>query len=294
MNKLVLILFTILCGFVSFVSLIAVFADKTISGKTIGIILFIPFALATYFLYREIKKIEKNKNIEINTIKKDIKNETIKIDKIETPKTTLESEILSIRAMSKKPSTYSSTPSDSLNKTINIFRDLCREIIDDRKITRNESLELMQWIEVNGTQANPDISIIKLLLNEIFADNRYSQSEAQELLTTISEFCDDNIIERNEEYDRIIHSKKIDLGKAGRNVKTKNSIPKLTPHNEYLLEYVAADGKKTKRIVKYKSESSKDNILYITCFCLSAGGMRTFRSDRIESMVDFTTGEILI
>jgi predicted DNA-binding transcriptional regulator YafY len=60
--------------------------------------------------------------------------------------------------------------------------------------------------------------------------------------------------------------------------------------SSYFIEYADAAGNKTERIVKV----SRVDSAYLQGFCKMRRGGRTFRIDRIISLADLSTGEILV
>ena len=62
----------------------------------------------------------------------------------------------------------------------------------------------------------------------------------------------------------------------------------------YLMTYTDAAGDQSQREVKPKRVEQRGEHLYLVTYCLKARAPRTFRVDRIESLVDSDTGEFLI
>lgn len=61
----------------------------------------------------------------------------------------------------------------------------------------------------------------------------------------------------------------------------------------YKIKYIDADGSKTTRIIKPIEFYSEEGRNYVFAFCEKRKEDRNFRIDRIKSIVDVITGEIL-
>lgn len=62
----------------------------------------------------------------------------------------------------------------------------------------------------------------------------------------------------------------------------------------YDLTYEAADGNVSRRKVRFTGMTHEDGTQYLSAYCFKAKAPRTFRVDRIVSLTDSETGEILL
>lgn len=71
-------------------------------------------------------------------------------------------------------------------------------------------------------------------------------------------------------------------------------IYSLVPDTEYAMEYEASNGEITDRDILFKRLDYKNDREYLYAVCFMRSRVRTFRADRVISLVDKATGEVLI
>lgn len=68
----------------------------------------------------------------------------------------------------------------------------------------------------------------------------------------------------------------------------------LVTNDEYIITYEDSQGSVSNRTVIYKSLSKKGSAQYMKAYCTDRRAIRTFRVERISSMISAQTGEVLI
>lgn len=71
-------------------------------------------------------------------------------------------------------------------------------------------------------------------------------------------------------------------------------IYSLVPDTEYAMEYEASNGEITDRDILFKRLDYKNDREYLYAVCFMRSRVRTFRADRVISLVDKATGEVLV
>lgn len=70
-------------------------------------------------------------------------------------------------------------------------------------------------------------------------------------------------------------------------------IGALKAERHYKIRYRAADGKTSERSIIFKRLERKGGYTYLSAVCLMRQSIRTFRADRVLSIIDLRTGEDL-
>ena len=178
------------------------------------------------------------------------------------------------RSTKKNETTTFKTDAEPLE----FFYDICLQALEDHRISSDEARQIQSWCA-----SNPDIIADNLLARNIslavdtaFEDQRLSEQERNEIRVLLTEFCSS----RESSEDTMIDRNPMKL-EGWRDIEVGSS---------YFIEYADAAGNKTERIVKVSGVDSA----YLQGFCKMRRGGRTFRIDRIISLADLSTGEILV
>lgn len=205
------------------------------------------------------------------------------------------------------------TTQDRLNNTLYLSNSqwqhlygLCEGILADDVVTEAEAKRLQKWFRDNPDGQNDVRSKQLHTLTDIFlADGVLDKEEANELLTILSEFCDQWAApEPNRPPTQAILS-----SRPGRVSKPKPAhvpTPKKTEQPKFdwmdLLDlvgcdleisYMAANGDISDRTVACKDIDNNGDHTYIKGYCQSRRAYRTFRLDRIITLVNTSTGEYI-
>lgn len=179
------------------------------------------------------------------------------------------------------------------------LRHLCREARLDAEITEGEARKLLQAFaefESHQTKIHTHAHYVLGLLRECLADGRLEAHEAQDLLTAVGEFADADpppVMPVRPTPPPSTARPEQKLRKRGAATKPRRSVS-LTPGQEYELTYTDAYGDVSERVIRLNGLSGSGETQYLEAYCNKARGHRTFRIDRIQSLVDMSTGEIMI
>lgn len=193
----------------------------------------------------------------------------------------------------RKPSTRWAEPAP-VKSGLKYLRQLCREARLDEEITEGEARKLLQAFaefEAEQPKTHTHAHYVLELLRECLADGKLDKHEAQELLTAVGEFADSEPLP-------VMPPRAEPPAKKERQRKTSTATPRrsvsLTPGQEYALTYTDSTGAVSERVIRLKRLSGSGGSKYLEAYCNKARGHRTFRVDRVMSLVDLSTGEVML
>ncbi len=193
------------------------------------------------------------------------------------------------------PTVYEPSADDDKSTGRSALRQMCRDALADKAIDHAEALTLLQAFEAYSARFRNTSTHIEYIRHELFLaveDGQIDPQESQELVTLLGEFADLGL------YGPIPDPKSASApAPRAREPKlppTTSTPPSVMPEGRYLMTYTNADGETGEREIKPKRIERRGEHLYLVSYCLKARGPLTFRVDRIESLVDAETGEILV
>ncbi len=161
---------------------------------------------------------------------------------------------------------------------------LAEAIISDQIVNEKEArLFLAALTGVKNLSRNRRLYPISKILKAALIDNIFSASESAEIKVLLSEYADS--------YIEIEEKPKVKITKSIK-ANTTNRISSKITAMQLGLTYIDTEGKCSERVVNPIRVTKKDDRLYLTAFCNSANGMRTFRIDRIKTLFDAESGEL--
>lgn len=183
------------------------------------------------------------------------------------------------------------------------LRQLCREARLDEEITEGEARKLLQAFAVfesDQPKGHTHAKYVLELLRECLADGKLDKNEAQELLTAVGEFADSVQLTVMPLGDirPIPDTLEPPPVKKERQRQSAAATPlqnvSLTPGQDYELTYTDSTGMVSERVIQLKGLSGTGRTKYLEAYCTKAHGYRTFRVDRVMSLVDLSTGEVML
>ena len=165
------------------------------------------------------------------------------------------------------------------------LREYCRGLLADQKVNHAEATALRARFEdLPLVTSVPALAQVRKTLLEALADFQISEEESDELVACLGDFCDADI-------DALVASVRPpvpDSTGAG-------YLGRVVMGVRYLITYTGSDGKASEReIIPRQLRQKEDGIHYLACTCLKASAPRTLRADRIGSMVNSDTGEVIL
>jgi hypothetical protein len=190
-----------------------------------------------------------------------------------------------------------------VNSGLKYLRQLCREARLDEEITEGEARKLLHAFAVfesDQPSSHTHAKYVLELLRECLADGKLDKNEAHELLTAVGEFADSaplpvmplGDIRPTWDTPEPPTIKKERLRKTAAATPLRNIS--LTPGQEYELTYTDSTGAVSERVIQFKGLSGNGRAQYLQAYCTKAHGYRTFRVDRVMSLVDLSTGEVML
>lgn len=184
------------------------------------------------------------------------------------------------------------------------LRQMCREALADKAISLDEAQHLLEAFQAyckRFPNNNAHIEYLRYTLATAVEDGNIDPEESQELVTSLGEFADFGLYGPISELKPARATPPPAPAPAVRQKKPRaprtratSAVPRVRTDGRYLIEYVDIEGVITTREVKAKRIERRGEHLYLVSYCLSARAPRTFRVDRVRSMVDADTGEILM
>lgn len=171
-----------------------------------------------------------------------------------------------------------------LSGTILSLREYCRGLLADRIVNHTEAVSLKARLdELPALSSVPILAQIWSALLDALDDQHISDQESDELVALLGEFCDadpDALASTATKADPADHAP----------VYLQNVVQ----GQKYSITYTGADGKPSARDIIVRQIRHKDGAHYIACICLKASAPRTLRADRVGSMVNVDTGEVIL
>jgi len=192
-----------------------------------------------------------------------------------------------------EPDPYTSSRKDEQSSVRRALREKCRDALEDKVISYDEAIDLLRAFEdyahrFPGGAGGDYIEHICQELYQAVDDGVINPEESLELVALLGEFADMGLYRQPEPTSgRPKPAKKAPRAKA-----TPAEV-RTALDGQYLMTYVDADGAYSEREVKAKRIEQRGEHLYLVAYCLKARRPRTFRLDRVISLVDSETGEIL-
>lgn len=223
-----------------------------------------------------------------------------------------ELEIQPAKNLTTEPPEHPSTQ-DRLNNSMYLSNSqwqhlygLCEGILADDVVTEAEAKRLRKWFRDNPDGQKDARSKQLHSLTDIFlADGVLDKEEANELLTILSEFCDQWAAPEPKQSP----TQTILSTRPGCVSKPKPAIaPKpIKPERPKLdwtdllgligcdieISYMGANGDISDRTVSCKDIDNNGEHTYIKGYCKSRRAYRTFRLDRIITLINTETGEFI-
>ena len=202
---------------------------------------------------------------------------------------------------------------DRLNNTLYLSNSqwqhlygLCEGILADDVVTEAEAKRLRKWFRDNPDGQKDARSKQLHALTDIFlADSVLDKEEANELLTILSEFCDQWAAPEPKRSPKptIVATRPGHVSKpksASFPKPRKPERPKLKWTDlldlvgcDIEISYMAASGDISDRTVACRDVDNNGEHTYIKGYCQSRRAYRTFRLDRIITLVNTGTGEYI-
>jgi hypothetical protein len=206
-----------------------------------------------------------------------------------------------------EPPTYLESVDEDKSTGRRALRQMCREALQNKAIDLAEALQLLEAFEAYCVRFNNPSHHIEYIRHELFQaveDGQIDADESQELVTLLGEFADVGLYGHTEQptaapaaaprmAPRAAPAPRPRAPRAKLSPAT-SSPPRVMPDGRYLMTYTNAEGEASEREIKPKRIERRGDHLYLVSYCLKTRGPRTFRVDRIESLVDADTGEILV
>jgi hypothetical protein len=154
------------------------------------------------------------------------------------------------------------------------FYDLCILVLEDQRLTKTEATQLKRWCELYPEEVRSNVYLKEIdeAMQDALADDRLKIGEKNDILYLLNEFCS------HLEGDEAI---------ASSNKREKYSSGKIDVGESFLLEYRDGAGAESRREIKVTNAGPT----YLEAYCKMRKGVRTFRVDRIVSLVNKDTGE---
>lgn len=206
-----------------------------------------------------------------------------------------------------EPPTYLASVDDDKSTGRRALRQMCREALQDKAIDHAEALQLLEAFEAYCIRFKNTSQHIEYIRHELFLaieDGQIDATESQELVTLLGEFADVGLYGHAAEPTATPAAAPRKAKRAApeprarkpraRAAPATSTPPRVVPDGRYLMTYTNAEGESSQREIKPKRIEQRGDHLYLVSYCLKARGPRTFRVDRIESLIDAETGEILV
>ena len=186
-------------------------------------------------------------------------------------------------------------------RRVKAFYKLALIILEDDKVDIDEAKKLRSWL-YRYPESKDDYRTKKLyqLVTDALEDKALDKNESLELFSLLSDYCDyfeQQELKKEPVKKEIVKDKKI---KPKLNSKKIHDLSyaflgELNKGQEYFMEYADSTGQSSERnIIFHSIERNKQDNIYITSHCLLRNRARTFRADRIQSLCDVKTGEVLL
>lgn len=174
-------------------------------------------------------------------------------------------------------------PSDRLSSSeITELESVSRKILADDLVTPSEARYLLRWLDRHPVAFDDSRTfLLAMSVKEAFADDVFDDCEADEVRTLLGEYCD--------EVGEPVCSPQT-MKPAGQ----ASGLQALVSGGQYMMSYRDAEGKVTKRPIRFNKKTGSGDAAYLQAFCLMRKANRTFRVDRIESLFSTETGEVLV
>lgn len=165
------------------------------------------------------------------------------------------------------------------------LREYCRGLLADQKVNHAEATALRDRFKDLPLVTNvPALAQVKQTLLAALEDFQISDQESDELVACLGEFCDADI-------DALVSSAQPPTPAST----GAGYLGRVLMGVRYLITYTGSDGKTGEReIIPRQVRQKEDGIHYLACTCLKASAPRTLRADRIGSMVNSETGEVVL
>ena len=189
---------------------------------------------------------------------------------------------------------------------------LASQILDDDEVDLEEAKKLRSWLR-RYPESKDDYRTQKLYLTaeSVLEDRKLDKNESLELFALLSEFCDQYEEESEEITQAVFEAERLliqanEIIQQHKEEKKKKPVKKLDfdgysflkqleSGNDYFLEYEDSKGQITERKIIFRSlDTNQSNEPYIKAVCTLRNKIRTFRVDRIQSLVDLDTGEAFV
>lgn len=206
-----------------------------------------------------------------------------------------------------EPPAYLASVDDEKSTGRRALRQMCREALQDKAIDHTEALQLLEAFEAYCIRFKNTSQHIEYIRHELFLaveDGQIDAAESQELVTLLGEFADVGLYGHTEEPTAAPAAAPRQAPRAApaprpRKPRTRptpatSNPPRVVPDGRYLMTYTNAEGEISQREIKPKRIERRGDHLYLVSYCLKARGPRTFRVDRIDSLIDAETGELLV
>lgn len=192
------------------------------------------------------------------------------------------------------------------------LRRLCRVALEDKAITLEEATALHEAFAAychRFPNTSAHVEYLRSQLGFAIEDGVIDKDENHELVTSLGEFADFGLYgpvpaapaapSRGRDPTPTPRKRKAPTAPTAPAALEKSKRPRvIAPQIQtdgiYLLSYVGSEGEPSERKIKAKRVEMRGDHLYLVAYCLTARGPRTFRVDRIESMVDAETGEYIV
>lgn len=175
------------------------------------------------------------------------------------------------------------------NDQISVFLNMAKTILEDDKVSQVEAKMLLVYMSSIDEMIS-DIRTRKLFytLTEALDDDVLDENEAEEIKTLLSEFCDSP--EKSEE--PLVKPKRTKQTKKVKNV-VKDYSPRINiASSQYAFNYMDANGNFSDREIIFRGVKIQNGKAYLNGICRERNAHRTFRADRIMSLIDLDTGEM--
>lgn len=166
-------------------------------------------------------------------------------------------------------------------------------ILKDSIVELSEVKELQQWL-IRYPASEFDVRTAALFhaVELALKDGKLDDNEELELFAMLSEFCDACEKQTVESQPPVVEVTK----RKKERLETKGSTSdRIVIGDDYNMDYLDSKGNfstRSIRINKIGTNASGDE--YISALCFSVNGHRTFRIDRIKSLYNQDTGEVVI
>lgn len=188
------------------------------------------------------------------------------------------------------------------SRRITFLYKLATQILADNEVDFKEAKKLLAWLQ-RYPESKDDYRTQNLYMisERALEDGVLDSDEALELFAELSEYCD--------QYESV-NAKEIEfpVSKNTRNSILQNAIDKkiaeydglafvekLEAGREYFMEYLDSKGKISERGFIFRTlDLNQGGNPYIKGICTLRRASRTFRADKIQTLCDVETGEVLV